>query len=399
MTTAQSTVQAPARVRMPVDILLFAATLALVVIGLWMVFDTSYALSMESKKQNWDAFYFVKKQAVGAIVGMAALFTMMRVGYWRLRKLALPLMGIALVTLVCVWVPGLGVRQNNANRWLDIGPIVFQPSEFAKIALILYVAGLLTRPDIHVRYLGEKGLAVPLFVSGLTLLLIEREPDMGTAFVLFLAVMTQLFLAGARKRHLALILGVCLLAGIVVGFRAGGVGHRAGRILAFMNPEHDKQGIGFQVNHSRLAVGSGGWMGQGLGQGKEKYYLPQANSDFIFATLAEEFGFVRTAPVVLLLFIVGWRGFRIAWYTKDCFGSLVAAGIAALISWQAIVNIGVATASIPATGVPLPFISLGSTSLVFLLASVGVLLNIAQYPTPPAPVEAKPARRTYRRRN
>jgi cell division protein FtsW len=399
MTTAQSTVSAPARVRMPVDILLFAATLALVVIGLWMVFDTSYALSMESKKQNWDAFYFVKKQAIGAIVGLAALFTMMRVGYWRLRKWAVPLIGAAVILLCCVWVPGLGVKQNNAFRWVDIGPITFQPSEFAKMALILYIAGLLTRPDIHVRTLGEKGLAVPLFVSGVVLLLIEREPDMGTAFVLFLAIMTQLFLAGARKRHLALVLGVCLLAGVVIGFRAGGVGHRTGRILAFLNPEHDKQGIGFQVHHSRLAVGSGRWMGQGLGQGNEKYDLPQANSDFIFATLAEEFGFVRTVPVLLLLFVVGWRGFRIAWYTKDRFGALVAAGIAALISWQALINIGVATASIPATGVPLPFISLGSTSLVFLMAGVGILLNIAQHPTPPPVIEALPRRRAYRRRN
>ena len=130
-------------------------------------------------------------------------------------------------------------------------------------------------------------------------------------------------------------------------------------------------------------------MGQGLGQGKEKYYIPQANSDFIFATLAEEFGFVRTIPVLLLLCLVGWRGFRIAWYTKDRFGSLLAGGLAALISWQAMVNIAVATASIPATGVPLPFISLGSTSLVFLMASIGILLNIAQHPTPPAATEIR----------
>jgi cell division protein FtsW len=380
-------VAAPARVRMPVDIVLFGATLALVVIGLWMVFDTSYVRTLDNARLGHDAFYFVKKQAVGAIVGLFALFAMMRIGYWGLRRWAVPLMFLAIVSLCCVWVPGLGVRQNNALRWIDIGPVILQPSEYAKVALLIYLAALLSRPDLNVRYLGERGLSSPLFVSAVTLLLIEREPDLGTAFVLFLAVLTQLFLAGARKRHLALICLVCGLAVVVIGFRGHSVGHRSGRITSFLNPAADKTGQGFQVYHSRLAVGSGGWMGQGLGQGKEKFYIPQANSDFIFATLAEEFGFIRTVPVLLLLFLVGWRGFRIAWYTKDRFGSLLAGGIAALISWQALVNIGVATASIPATGVPLPFISLGSTSLVFLMASIGILLNIAQHPTPPAATE------------
>lgn len=391
-------VTAPARVRMPVDIVLFGATLALVVIGLWMVFDTSYVRTLDNARVGHDAFYYVKRQAVGAIVGLFALFAMMRVGYWKLRRFAAPLMLIGIVSLCCVWVPGLGIERNNAWRWIDIGPVEFQPSEFAKIALLLYLAALLSRPDLNVRYLGERGLSSPLFVSAITLLLIEREPDLGTAFVLFLAVLTQLFLSGARKRHIALICLVCGLAVIAVGFRGDGVGHRSGRITAFLNPEADKTGQGFQVYHSRLAVGSGGWMGQGLGQGKEKYFIPQANSDFVFATLAEEFGFARTVPVLLLLFLVGWRGFRIAWYTKDRFGSLLAGGLASLISWQALVNIGVATASIPATGVPLPFISLGSTSLVFLMASIGILLNIAQHPTPPAVPETRSQAGTRRRK-
>lgn len=396
MTQSQA-VSAPARVRMPIDMLLFGATLALVVVGLWMVFDTSYVRTLDNARLGNDAFYYVRKQAVGAIVGLFALFMMMRTGYWKLRKLAVPGMIVGMVLLCCVWVPHLGIERNNAVRWIHLGPLDFQPSELAKITLLLYLAAILARPDLNVRYLGERGLSAPLIVSLIYLLLIEREPDLGTAFVLFLAVLTQLFLAGARKRHIALILAVCGLAVLAVGLRGNGVGHRMGRLSSFMNPEQDKQGLGFQVYHSRLAVGAGGWFGQGLGQGKEKYYIPQANSDFVFATLAEEFGFVRTIPVLTLLFVVGWRGFRIAGYTKDRFGSLLAGGIASLISWQAIVNIGVATGSMPATGVPLPFISLGSTSLIFLMAGVGILLNIAQHPTPPAIADDRPRARKQRR--
>ncbi|MCS6776983.1 MAG: putative peptidoglycan glycosyltransferase FtsW [Chloroherpetonaceae bacterium] len=370
--------------RMPIDIPLFGATLALVVIGIWMVLDTSYVRSLDNPEHGYDAFFLVRRQAVGAVVGMCALFWMMRTDYWRLRRLAVPGMLVGVVLLCCVWVPGIGKELNHAHRWVDLGPVTFQPSEVAKFTLLLYLAAILSRPDRNVRYLGEKGLSAPLLVAGVYLLLIEREPDLGTAFVLFLAVLTQLFLAGARKRHLLLILLICGLAVLLYGLRGDGIGHRAGRLTAFVNPDHDRQGIGFQVYHARLAIGSGGWFGQGLGQSREKSYIPQANSDFVFATLAEELGFVRTVPVITLLFIVGWRGFRIAWCTRDRFGALLAGGIAALISWQAIVNIAVATAAIPATGVPLPFISHGSTALVLTMAGVGVLLNIAQYPVPPA---------------
>ncbi len=368
-----------ARFRLPVDHVLFAATLALVVIGLWMVFDSSYIKTLDNAKMGHDAFFYVKKQAVGVVAGLGALFAMMQIGYWRLRRLAVPLMLLGMALLLAVYFPHVGVRENNASRWLALGPARFQPSELAKMTLILYLAALLSRPDCKIRHLSE-GLGPPLLIAGLYLLLIEREPDLGTAVVLFLAVLTQLFLAGARKRHIALIGGVALLAVLLLGF---GWGHRQGRITAFLHPEKYSKNVGYQILHSRFAVGSGGLTGVGLGQGREKYFLPQGNSDFIFATLAEELGFVRTVPIMALLCVVGWRGFRIACQTKDRFGALLAVGIASLISWQALINIAVATASIPATGVPLPFISFGSSSLVFLLAGVGVLLNIAQYPTPP----------------
>jgi cell division protein FtsW len=378
------------RLRMPVDIWLFAVTLALVVIGLWMVFDSSYPKALDNPRMGYDAFYFVKQQARGAIVGLAGLFTMMRYGYWNLKRNAVLWMIGGAGLLCAVYLPHVGVHENNAARWLKFGPIVFQASEVAKLALVIYAASFLSRAHCNVRSLGEQGLAPLLLVGGIYILLIEREPDLGTAAVLFLAFMTQLFLAGARKRHIGLLLGVSGLAAIIMVM---GFGHRRDRIAVYLHPEKYLSGPGYQPYHSIQGVGSGGLTGFGLGQGREKYFLPQGNSDFIFVTYAEELGLVGSYILLGLQCMVSWRGFRIAQQTKDPFGSLLAAGIAALVSWQALVNLGTATGSIPATGVTLPFISNGSTSLVLLLASVGILLNIAQHPMPPA--QTPPTKKTY----
>jgi len=372
-----------ARPKLPIDLTLFAATVALVVLGLWMVLDSSYVKTLESARAGNDAFFFVRRQANGALIGLAALFAMMRVGYWKLRGGAVAGMIVGLILLYAVKIPHIGVSLNGAARWIKLGPIQFQPSELAKLLLIVYIAALLSRPHCRVRFLGAEGLMPSLIVIGITLLLIEREPDLGTAVVLFLAVMTQLFLAGARKRHIGLICAVCAVVVLAIGFGNRGMTHRDGRITAFLHPTEHKKGLGFQVYHARLAIGSGQWIGEGMGRGREKYFLPQGNSDFIFATYAEETGFLGCLLLIGLMGVVGWRGFRIATATKDRFGMLLAAGISSLISWQALINMAVATGSIPATGVPLPFISDGSSSLILLLASVGILLNIAQHPTPP----------------
>jgi cell division protein FtsW len=377
--TRQQTV----RPKLPIDILLFGATLALVVIGLWMVFDSSYVKTLDSERTSHDAFFFVKRQAFGAILGLGVLLTMMQFGYWRLRRFAFPLMIVGMLLLCAVWIPHLGVVENNAARWVKIGPLNFQPSELAKLTLILYLAALLSRPDCRVGHITQ-GLGPPLSVIAIYLFLIEREPDLGTAVVLFLVVMTMFFLAGARKRHIVLISTAALIAVLLLGF---GFGHRQGRIMSYLHPEKYRDGIGYQIYHARLAVGSGQVLGEGLGQGREKYYLPQGNSDFIFATMAEELGFVGCVPMLTLFFLIGARGFSIARQTRDRFGQLLAAGIAALISCQALINVAVVTGSIPATGVPLPFISLGSSSLILSLAGIGILLNIAQHPTPPSQVE------------
>ncbi|MCW3053233.1 MAG: Bacterial cell division rane protein [Chthonomonadales bacterium] len=372
------------RLRLPVDALLFGTMLALIVIGLLMVVDSSYVKTLDSLRAGHDAYYDLKKQVGGVVVGLFAMVAVMRIGYWRLKEWAVPLAVMGGILLLAVWFPHIGQHENGAARWVKIG-IRFQPSEIAKLTLLLYVAAQLARPACKIRHLTE-GLGPTLIVAAFYLLAIEREPDLGTAFALFLAVLSQLFLAGARRRHIALILASCgLLAFFVIGMSK----HRQESMSAFLDPGKYERGIGYQVYHARLAVGSGGWEGMGIGQGREKSYLPESDTDFIFATMAEELGFFWLLPILGLLIVIGGRGFWIAFNTKDRFGQVLAGGIASLISWQALINIAVATGSIPATGVPLPFMSFGSTSLVSLMVGVGLLLNIAQHPVPPPPVAAK----------
>jgi cell division protein FtsW len=364
------------RRRLPTDHMLINVTLALLVIGVVSVFDASYPRSLDTRSIGYDPYFFVKRQAVWAGLGFLAMVGMMRVGYWKLRSLTVPLLAVGILSLCAVWIPGIGIMRNHAARWIGWGPVQIQPSEFAKIALILYLAALLSRKTCNVRDFWD-GLAAPLCVIGVLVILIEREPDLGTAAVLFMTGLTMMFHAGARKRHLTAIFLCAALLGVVA---AMGFGHRTGRIQTFLNPEADYYGKGYQVTRGLIAVGSGQIVGVGIGAGREKFYLPEANTDFIFATIAEETGLVGSLLVVSLLFMAGWRGIVIARNTRDEFGALLAAGIAAMISWQAIINVAVVTCMIPATGVPLPFISYGGSSLFFLLVGIGILLNVAQHP-------------------
>lgn len=361
------------RRRAPADYLLFNVTLALLVIGLVMVFDTSYARSMDAGS---DAFASLKRQASYAGVGLAAMLLVMRIGYWRLRRWSPLLLMLALCGLIAVWIPPIGIEKNGASRWIGYGALQVQPSEFAKLALMLYLSALLSRSVYNVRDFMD-GLAVPLVVVSLFVILVEREPDLGTAAVMGLSSLTLLYLAGARKRHLA---GIGAVAALLVVAATLAHGYRTDRITGFIDPEADYHGRGYQLTRGLLAVGSGGLLGVGLGAGREKFYLPEANTDFIFATIAEETGLWGSLLVIGLLFVVGWRGFAIARRTRDAFGAMLAAGISATISWQALLNVAVVTGSVPSTGVPLPFVSAGGSSLVFLLVSVGILLNIAQHP-------------------
>lgn len=364
----------------PADRLLINLTLTLLVIGIVAVYDASYARSLDTGRIGNDGFYFLKRQALYAAIGILGMIGISRYGYWRLRRIAAPLLLASFALLVLVWVPHVGVLRNGAARWVGHGLFTVQPSELAKLVLIVYLAALLSRVHYRVQSWSE-GLSLPLVVIALFVALVEREPDMGTAAIIFLSCVTLLYLAGAHIKQIGVILAVAGVLFMVV--LALGPGYRGGRLGTWWDPFAHYKDTGYQMSRGLVAVGSGGIRGVGIGAGREKFYLPEANTDFIFATIAEELGLWGSVGVITLLFLLGRQGFVIARRTRDPFGALLAGGIAAGISWQAVMNVAVVTGAVPATGVPLPFISYGGSSLIFLLLGVGILLNISQHPDRP----------------
>lgn len=368
------------REKLPADYILFNVTLALLAIGVVMVFNASYGDTVSKARMNYDPFYFLKRQALWAIIGFVCMLWGMRIGYWNLRRFAAPLMILAIAGLVAVLIPGIGEVRNGARRWFDIGPLLIQPSEFAKLALVIYLAGQTCNAVNNIRDLKD-GFWAALVPVCACIVLVEKQPDLGTAAVIGLGSLATLFLAGARMRHLSAVLVFGLL---LVGFAALRHDYRMDRVCVYLEPDKYARDKGLQVTHSLIAVTTGGALGVGLGEGREKLFVPEANTDFIFATIVEETGLWGTSLVVGLMLLLGWSGCLIARRTKDPFGMVLASGLSAMISLQAIINIAVVTNSIPATGVPLPFISAGGSSLVLNMISVGILLNIARNPEPPS---------------
>ena len=363
--------------RRSVDLGLFTVTIALLVIGIFMVFDASYARAGQMRLTGNDSLYFMKRQAVFALVGLAAMFLGMRIPYQRLRKISLGLLVVSIVGLALVFVPGLGVTVNGATRWVKCpGFGQFQPSELAKVGLVLYMAAYLTVKGREIRDLkrGFIPALIPIVPIGA---LVMIEPDMGTTIVLVLTGVTMIAAAGARKRHVVAVLVLGFLMGSALILTSN---YRRERIMSFRDPFKDYYGSGYQVSQSLIALGSGGPLGVGLCESREKlFYLPAEHTDFIFAVLGEEAGLIGTWLVAGLFLFFGARGLSIANQTKDSFARLAAAGLSVMISGQALLNICVVTSSLPATGVPLPFISYGGSSLALNLFSVGILLGISKY--------------------
>ncbi len=372
-TQAQSRTHAGKR---PMDRLLFVLTLLLLGVGIVTVFDASYALALEHR--HGDSFYYVKLQAAWAVVGLGALLITWRVRYWKWRGVAGLGAILSVLLLVAVLVPHVGISVGGARRWVGHGPLRVQPSELAKLMLVLYLAHIAAaRPKVLKSF--RQGLLLPLATIGVMFLLIAKEPDLGTGLVLAGTGLVMLFLAGAKPRHMAVVvLCAALLGGVYGAFLAKP--YQRERLVSFANPEAHQTDTGYQVWHALIALGSGGVTGLGLGEGREKLYLPMARTDFIFPVIAEEWGLFGTLALVTVFLLVAARGFIIAYNTKDPFGMLLAAGITTMISLQALVNIAVATASLPNTGVPLPFISYGGSSLVLMMAGIGMLLNISSHP-------------------
>ncbi len=367
---------------------LFLTVLALTSIGIVMVYSAS---SVAAQAQFHDSAWFLKRQLAYAAVGLVAMSVAWRLHYERLRRITLPLLAVTLATLVLVLIPHVGRVAGGARRWLSMGgPLNFQPAELAKLAIILYLANFLANRGERTREPGA-GIVPPLLILGLLAAPILKQPDLGSVLILVMITFVVLFVGGARIIHLLTLVAAAVPAVLAVIYRAG---YRSQRLLAFLDPWRDPRGTGFHIIQSLLALGSGGVLGLGLGHSRQKFfYLPERHTDFIFAIIGEELGLVGTAAVILLFLLLAIWGYRIASRAPDRYGALLTSGLTTMLVGQAVLNIGVVSGSLPVTGVPLPFISFGGSSLVLSYIAVGILLNISQYAHPEETVvERHPAR-------
>ena len=352
--------------------LLYAATLFLLAIGAVMVYSASSATSL--LRGPGDPSYYLKRYVVFGILGLIVLRVMSRHGL-KLAKSFTPLLLVAgFVLTAAVRLPGIGVNVNGATRWLAVGPVQFQPSELLKLALILYAAQLLAARPKSVETI--EGIARPLLiVVGAACMLLMAQPDMGTAMVTCLAIGSLLIAAGVPKQNLLKIIGVLAFLALIFAIVEP---YRRERLLTFLHPWQDQTGSGFQSVQAMIAIGSGGFFGVGLGESVQKiFYLPEAHTDMILAVIGEEWGVVGITAVAALFGLLGYAGLRAAKAAKDRYAKLVAAGITGLILSQATLNLFAVLGMAPLTGVPLPFISYGSSNLVVVLAGAGILLNVA----------------------
>jgi len=367
---------------------LFLTVLALTSIGIVMVYSAS---SVAAQAQFHDSAWFLKRQLMYAAVGLAAMSVAWRLHYEKLRQITLPLLTVTFITLVLVLMPHIGRVAGGARRWLSFGgPVNFQPAELAKLAIILYLANFLANRGERTREFGA-GIVPPLLVLGLLALPILKQPDLGSVLILVMIAFVMLFIGGARIVHLMMVATAAVPAVLAVISRAG---YRSQRLLAFLDPWRDPRGSGFHIIQSLLALGSGGVLGLGLGHSRQKFfYLPERHTDFIFAIIGEELGLMGTAAVLLLFLLLAIWGYRIAARAPDRYSALLTSGLTTMLVGQAVLNIGVVSGSLPITGVPLPFISFGGSSLVLSYIAVGILLNISQYAHEPERVVARRAAR------
>jgi cell division protein FtsW len=354
------------------DAWLLIATAGLLGLGLVMVFNASYFFAQDA---YGDPFLYVRKHLIALIVGVAALLAVSRVRLEWFERVAFPLFFGFAFLLFLVLVPGIGVSHGGARRWIGIGPFNFQPSEFAKTAVVLFLARSIARKRERMAEFTT-GVLPHLLIVGLCILCIAVQPDFGTAVILVLVLGLMLYGGGARAGHL---LGLGLAALPVVAFALVHWPYRWRRILAFLDPWRYSQDIAFQLVQSLIAFGSGGLTGIGLGGSKQKmFFLPAAHTDFIFALIGEELGVCGALLVVALFAVIGVRGFRVAMRHPDPFASLLAFGITVMILLEAVVNVGVVLGLLPTKGLALPFLSYGGSALIAVLVQVGILTALSR---------------------
>lgn len=343
----------------------------LTAIGLVIVYSSSFVKGLV---EFGDPYYYAIRQVVWAAAGALLMFGAARLDYRRLRQVAVPLMGLTIVLLVAVLV--VGVEGGGARRWIGVGELTLQPAEFAKLAVIIYLAAWLASKGDEVRTF-DQGLAPFVLIIGLVSALIMLQPNLGTTLIILCITITMFWVAGASIVQMLALGGSGLVAMAVLATAAG---YRADRLTTFFSAEEDPQGMGFQTLQSLIAIGNGGVDGLGLGASRAKFfYIPESHTDGVFAILGEELGLIATLTVILLYVVLMVRGFQIARNARDEFGQLIATGVTTWITVQAFLNIGGILRVIPLTGVPLPFLSFGSNALASALLAMGVLISISRY--------------------
>lgn len=358
------------------DALLLLSTFLLLGIGLVMVYSSSSVWSL----YKFDiSYYYLRRQGIFALMGLAVMFLCSRFNYWNWRRLVQPVFWVNLALLVLVFVPGIGFSRSEAQRWINLGFVQFQPTDVTKFAMVLFTANYLVAKKEYI-HTFKRGLLPVLIIAGITSCLIMMQPDLGTTLTILLTVFILLYGGGVRILHLSgvAVAGGSIIAGLMLfvpRYR-----YQLSRLTSFLNPWEDPTGTGWQIIQSLLAIGSGSLGGVGLGASRQKFlYLPEPWSDFIYAIICEELGFIGGAAVIILFLILIWRGFRIAISAPDLFGKYLAMGLTTIIAVQAAINLGVVLGTLPVTGITLPLVSYGGTSLMMNFTFIGILLNISRY--------------------
>lgn len=358
------------------DLLLIFLTGIFVLLGIIMVFSSSSATSAMLEDCGNDPYFYFKKQLIYSALGTIAFILAAQIDVQKLGKYSFVGLVFTLILLILVLIPGVGIATMGARRWIGFGVFTFQPAELAKVFCVLYLADFLTRRNTKIVELPKflSILFIILFIVGI----IEMEPDLGTSLSIIATLFIMLYVAGARIKHLAVSVSI-LFSGLVFKLLTGH-SYRMDRMKSFLNPWKDSQGIGYHVCQSLIAVGSGGVCGLGMGQSRQKFfYLPEQYTDFIFAVLAEELGLIGTICVVVLFVVFLYKGFKIATQTTNLFLRLLAVGCTFMIAFQGFMNMSVVVGILPCTGVPLPFISYGGSSLIASMTMAGLLVNVSRY--------------------
>lgn len=360
------------------DFTLMISILLLTFIGIIMVFSSSWP---EGLYQMEDGYHFLKKQLISAGIGLGVMFFLMNYNYRKLYKYSRLILILSVFSGLLILTP-LGKEVNGARRWVDLGLFSFMPSDIIKLGSILFFSAFLVKRQDKIKDFKAGFIPCIMVIGGISGLIIAQK-DLGTTGTIAITLVIMLFVAGVKKSHLSLvgIVGSALLVlAVFQPFAPADERYRMRRVTTFIDPFADKAGAGFQVVQSLYSLGSGGLFGLGLGKSRQKFfYLPEAHNDFIFAIIGEELGFVGCVTVILLYTLLVWRGIKVALNAKDFFGCILAVGITTMIAVQSLIHIAVVTSSMPTTGITLPFISFGGTSLMMYMAMAGILLNISRH--------------------